>query len=185
MRAAASLGVAAGAAGQHGLAAHPPGVDRAERRCGESGEHARVRGDRIGNALAACEPGADELAGVALVDGRAGWADRLAAAAARDVQHSPGLVGRVVERGEFAGGQVDGVDAAAELDRVRAGGELVFPGAEVGPGDGHGVVVGGRPRPQAIGRSGDEGGCRGSHRPRARLHACSNRFAETVFRTRP
>ena len=48
-----ALGVAAGAAGQHGLAAHPAGVDRAERRRGEGGEHARVRGDRLGDALAA------------------------------------------------------------------------------------------------------------------------------------
>ena len=140
VRAAAGLGVAAGAAGQDGLAAHPAGVDRAERRRGEGGEHARVRGDRLGDALAAGEPGADELAGVALVDGRAGRADGLAAVAARD--------GRLaVERGEFAGGGVDHVGAGAELDRVRAvlGGELVFPGAEVARATG---VVGGRPGPE-------------------------------------
>jgi hypothetical protein len=44
-------------------------VDRAERRRGQGGEHARVRGDGLGDALAAGESGADELAGVALVDG--------------------------------------------------------------------------------------------------------------------
>jgi hypothetical protein len=88
-------------------------VDRAERRRGEGGEHARVRGDGLGDALAACETGADELAGVALVDSGAGRADGFAAVAARGVQHSPGLVGTVVDRGQLAGGQVDGIDAAA------------------------------------------------------------------------
>ena len=68
VRAAARMGVTAGAARQDGLAAHPPGVDRAERGGGEGGEHARVRGDRLGDALAACETRADELPGVALVD---------------------------------------------------------------------------------------------------------------------
>ena len=42
VRAAAGVGVAAGAAGQDGLAAHPAGVDRAEGGGGEGGEHARV-----------------------------------------------------------------------------------------------------------------------------------------------
>ena len=119
VRAAAGVGVAAGAAGQDGLAAHPAGVDRAERRRGEGGEHARVRGDRLGDALASGQSGADELAGVALVDLRAGRADGLAAVAAGDVEHAAGSW-RVVDGGEFAGGQVDDVDAAAELDRVRA-----------------------------------------------------------------
>jgi hypothetical protein len=77
--AAPGVAVAAGAAGQDGLAAHPPGVDGAERGGGEGGEHARVRDDGGGDALAACESGADELAGVALVDLRAGGADGLAA----------------------------------------------------------------------------------------------------------
>ena len=68
VRAAPGLGVAAGSAGQHGLAAHAPGVDRPERGCGEGGEHARVRGDGLGDAFAAGETGADELPGVPLVD---------------------------------------------------------------------------------------------------------------------
>jgi hypothetical protein len=113
VRAAAGLGVAAWAAGQDGLAAHLPGVDRAERRRGEGGEHARVRGDGLGDALAARQTGADELAGVALVDGRAGRADFLAAVAARGVQHSPGFDGTVIDRGKLAGSEVDGIDAAA------------------------------------------------------------------------
>ena len=163
MRAAPSLGVAAGAARQHGLAAHPAGVHRAERRRGESGEHARVRGDGLGDALAAGQSGPDELPGIPLVHRRAGRADRLAAVAAGDVQHSPVLGGGVVDRGGLAAGQVDGVDAAAQPDRVRAvaaGGELAFPGAEVSPGDGVGVV-GGRPGSRAGQRFGTQGGCRG------------------------
>ena len=69
VRAAACCGVAAGSAGQDGLAAHPAGVDRAEGGGGEGGEHARVRGDGLGDALAARESGADELPGVLFVDG--------------------------------------------------------------------------------------------------------------------
>ena len=67
VRAAPGVGVTAGAARQDGLAAHAAGVDRAERGGGEGGEHARVRGDRVGDALAAGQARADELAGVPLV----------------------------------------------------------------------------------------------------------------------
>ena len=157
-----ALGVAAGSAGQDGLAAHPAGVDRAEGRRGEGGEHARVRGDRLGDALAARQARADELPGVALVDRGAGRADRFAAVPARDVQHSPVLGGGVVDRGELAGGQVDGVDTSAQPDGVGAvsgGGELAFPRVEVG-------VVGGRPRSRAGVRFGTQGGCRGGHEVR-------------------
>jgi hypothetical protein len=156
VRAAPGPGVAAGAAGQDGLAAHPPGVDRAERRRGERREYARVACDRLRDALASGEPGADELPGVALVGRRAGGADGLAAVPARD--------GRLaVEGGEFAGCQVDHVGAGAELDRVRAGvlgGELVFPGAEVGAGNRG--VVGGRPGSRARYGFGTRSGGRGS-----------------------
>ena len=168
VRAAARVGVAAGTAGQHGLAAHPPGVDRAERRGGEGGEHARMRGDRLGDALAAGQARADELAGVALVDGRAGRADGFAAVAARDVQHAAGLGGGVVDRGGLAGGQVDGVDAAAQPDRVRAvpvvaswrsqawksAQVMISVSSAVAPGPGPGMG------------SGLEGGCRGGHEAR-------------------
>ena len=121
VRAAPGLGVAAGTAGQDGLAAHAPGVDRPEARGGEGGEHARMRRDGLGDALAAGHTGADELPGVALVDLRAGRADGLAAVAARHVQHSPGLAGRVVDRGDLARGPVDGLDAAVQADGVGAG----------------------------------------------------------------
>jgi hypothetical protein len=92
VRAAALAVVAAGAAGQDGLAAHAAGVDRAEAGGGEGREHARVRGDGLGYAFAAGQPGADELAGVALVDLGAGRADGLAAVAACGEQDAVGSV---------------------------------------------------------------------------------------------
>ena len=162
VRAAAGVWVAAGAAGQHGLAAHPAGVHRPERGGGEGGEHARMLRDGLRDVLAAHEPGPDELAGVALVDGRAGRADGLAAVAARGEQHAAGLGAGVVDRGELAGGQVDRVDPALQADRVgtaAGGGVLVGGGEEVGPGDGG--VVGGCPDPRAVVWSGDEGNRRG------------------------
>ena len=160
MWAATRLGITAGTAGQYGLAAHPPGVHRAERWRGEGGEHARVRRDGLGDALAPGQARADQLPGVPLVGGRTRGANGLAAV--------PALGGDLaVEGGEFAGGQVDHVGAVAELDRVGAGavgGELVFPGAEVCPGGGG--VVGGRPRSRAGERFGTQGGCRGGHEVR-------------------
>ena len=96
-----------------------------------------------GDAFASGQARADELPGVALVHLRAGRADGLAAVAAWNGQHSPGLDSGVVERRGLPGGQVDDVGPAAQPDRAGAGagaGELAFPGAEVGPGDGLGVV---------------------------------------------
>jgi hypothetical protein len=163
--------VAAGAAGQDGLAAPALGVHRAERGGGEGGEHARVPADGGGDAFAPGEARADELAGVALVDLGAGGADVLAAVAARGQQHPVGFTGCVVDGAQFAGGQVDGVDAAAQPDRVGAvagGGELLFPAAEVAAreagGDVGGAVVGVRPRTQAgVAGPGCEGDRRGGH----------------------
>ena len=118
----------------------------------EGGEHARVRGDRLGYAFAAGQAGADELAGVAFVDLGAGRADALAAVAARGEQHAAGFGGGVVHGAQLAGGQVDGVDAAFEPDG---------PGAQAGavgladfavkfvPGQGDGGVVGGLSHPRA------------------------------------
>ena len=65
-----------------------------------------------GTSLPPMRPGADELAGVAFVDGRAGRADGLAAVAARGEQHAAGLGTGVEDRGEFAGSQVNRVDPA-------------------------------------------------------------------------
>ena len=67
----------------------------------------------LGDALAAGQSGADELAGVALVHLRAGRTDGLAAVAAGDVQDAAGFGRAVVDGYQLAGGKVDGVDAAA------------------------------------------------------------------------
>ena len=151
VRAAAGVRVAAGTAGQGSLSTHPPGMDRAERGCGQGGEHARMLRDGLRDALAAGQPSTDELAGVALVDLGAGRAHGLAPVAARGQQHPAGLGSGVVDGREFTGGQVDSVDAAPELDRVGAAagrGELAFGVEEVSPGDRVGVV-GGFPRSPA------------------------------------
>ena len=139
MRAAACVRIAAGTAGQDGLAAHPPGVDRPERGGGEGGEHARMRRDRVGDAFAAGQACADELAGVALVDLRAGGADGLAAVAARGEQHPAGLGRRVVDRGAVRRSRGrwrrSGPGAGWGGCTGRCG-VLVIRGEEVGPGRG-------------------------------------------------
>ena len=144
--------------GQDGLAAQAAGVDRAEGGGGEGGEHARVRGDRLGDAFASGQARADELAGVPLVHRRAGRANSLAAVAARGGR-------RAVEGSQFAGGQVDHVGAAVELDRVRAaavGGELAFPAAEVRACWSRWCRRRSPPIPSRR-WFGTESGCRGSH----------------------
>jgi hypothetical protein len=50
-----------------GVAFDDPGVHRAERGCGEGGEHGRVGGDGFGDAFAPDEQASDDLVGVALV----------------------------------------------------------------------------------------------------------------------
>ena len=85
VRAAPVFGVAAGAARQHGLAAHAAGVDRAEGGGGEGGEHARVGSDRFGDALATGQARAHQLPGVALIQRRAGGAGGFAAVAAGEL----------------------------------------------------------------------------------------------------
>ena len=121
----------------------------------------------VGDALAAGQPGADELAGVALVHRRAGGAGGFAAVPAGQQQDPAGLAGRRVHRPDFAGGQVDRADGALDLHRVvtAAGvGQFLLPLGEVGAGAGPGVVVvGGRSRPRAVVWSGGEGDRRGSH----------------------
>ena len=150
VRAAAGVGVAAGAAGQHGLAAHPAGVDRAEGGGGEGGEHARVRGDRLGDALAAGQARADELAGVALVDGRAGRADGFAAVAARGAARpSPYEAGRARRWPGRSCRCGCGAGSGASSRRSAASWRSQRPEVSA---SGHGGVVGGRPRSRAGGR---------------------------------
>jgi hypothetical protein len=89
VRAAPGAGIASWSARENGRAAHSPGMDRPKGGGGQGGEHARVRSDRVGDALASHEPSANELAGIALVDLGAGRADRLTAVAARICRTRP------------------------------------------------------------------------------------------------
>src|SRR5262249_2502893 len=70
----AGFALPARSAGQHSAVFLAAGVDRAERRRGQRDDDARVVGDGGGDALAAGEPGADELVGVGAVDLGAGRA---------------------------------------------------------------------------------------------------------------
>ena len=167
MRAGAAGGVAAGTAGQHRPAALAAGVNGAEARCGEGGEHARMGRYGLGYPFAPGEPGADELPGVTFVDGRAGRAGGLAAVTAGDLQHSARLGGGVIHAAQLAGGQVDGVDAALEPDRVRAqAGALGLAdlARQLVPRQGDGrVAYGGLSQPRTRVRAGAEGDRRGGH----------------------
>jgi len=120
VRAAAFLVIPARPARQHGLAAHAPRVHRAEGRGSQGREHARMPGHRLRDALAAGEPGEDQLAGVLLVDPRAGQTHTFAAVAARHQQHTARLGDGVVHEPPLSGGQIDGVEAAFEPDRPGA-----------------------------------------------------------------
>jgi Reverse transcriptase (RNA-dependent DNA polymerase) len=84
VRADALAGVAAGAAGQDGPAAHPPRMHGPERGGGDGGERAPMPGHGLGDAFAAGQPGPDELPGVPLEHLRAGRADGFAAGGADD-----------------------------------------------------------------------------------------------------
>ena len=89
---------------------------------------------RLRHALAAREPGADQLVGVGPVGLGAGRADRGAAVPACGVDHPIGSVGSADNAEDFPGGGVDVVDLAAQADRPRAapgGGGLGKPGRVV------------------------------------------------------
>ena len=117
----AEVGLAPGAAPGHLPAAGDhAGVNRAEGGRGEGREHARVRGDRRGHALAPGQPGADQLVGVGPVSRGTGRADRSPAVTARQVDHLVRGVLRV-ERGEdLPGTGIDVADGAAQPDRANA-----------------------------------------------------------------
>ena len=69
VRATPLVRVAAGTAGQAAAtAAGADGVHWAEPRRGQGDEHARMAGDRLGDALAAGQPRPDDLPGITLVD---------------------------------------------------------------------------------------------------------------------
>ena len=112
--------VPARTAGQYPLTPNTPGMDRAERWCGESDEHAGMVGDLGGDAFAAGQPGPDELVGVGPVDlgarRAAGGPPRLAG----DRQNPAGLVHGRVAVDQLAGGAVDVIDAATQQHGLQA-----------------------------------------------------------------
>jgi hypothetical protein len=124
----AGSGVAAGvarfglapalAAAGAGAVPDGPGVDRAEGRGGEGGEHRRVGGHGGGDAFAAGEPGADEVEGVTAVGVGAAGAGGDPPVAAR-------LVHRVV-------GQGIGVGMARSSSPVAGSTWLIWPCSRMG-----------------------------------------------------
>jgi len=95
-------------------------VHRSEGWCGEGGEYARMLSDGGGDALAAGEPGTDELEGVGPVDLGTGSALGSAAGLAGDRQDAAGLVDGGIAVQQFAGGAIDVIDAAAQQNRLQA-----------------------------------------------------------------
>jgi hypothetical protein len=126
VRAGQSAAVSAGLAAPSRPASQSPAVfltlhmDRAERRCRDCGEHARVSGNGAGDSLAAAETSADELVGVSAVDLRARRAAGGAAGLAGDRQDAAGLVDGGVAVEQFAGGPVDVINAATQQNRLQA-----------------------------------------------------------------
>jgi hypothetical protein len=96
------------------------GVDRAEGGCGEGNEDTRVGGDGVGDALAAAQPGSDELVGIGAVDLGARRAARGAAGLAGDGQDSARFVDAGVTVQQFPGSPVDVIDAASHQDGLYA-----------------------------------------------------------------
>jgi hypothetical protein len=74
----------------------------------------------VRDALAAGEPGAEELVGVCAVDLCAGRAAGCAAGLARDGQDAARFVDGGVAVEQFAGGSIDVIDAAAQQNRLQA-----------------------------------------------------------------
>jgi hypothetical protein len=105
-----------------GVPVHRAGVDRAEGRGGEGGEHRLVAGDGRGDALAADQASTQELVGVAAVDLGAGQADQGAAVAAGFVDVPVGQLCCGPPGEALAGGPVDGVDGAGQSDGSGAAG---------------------------------------------------------------
>ena len=131
-------------------------MDRAEGRGGEGGEYERVPGHGLGDALAAGQPGADQVEGVAAVGFGAAGAGGGAAVAAGLVDHVVGQVVGADRAGDLSGRGVDVADGAAQQDGAGAGGG--------GPHVGQPGVVG--VQPDRGGREGDLFAGRGRQRSR-------------------
>lgn len=92
--------------------------------------------DRLRNALAAAQPGADHLVGAGAVDVGARRALRGPAGLAGDRQDATRLVEGGVSVQQFAGGPVEVVDAAAQQNRLQAAARV--PGGACGGVGGQG-----------------------------------------------
>nr|WP_246090102.1 hypothetical protein [Nonomuraea deserti] len=146
----ADLGVAASVAGQYLAVPLPPRVDRSKRRRGKSHEQAWVSADRFRHALAADQPGPDELVRVGSVDLGAGRAAGDPPGFARHAKDAVGFGSGGVAVQESAGGAVVVVDFAVQVDGLAAAAgalDLAGPAVVVGlvePVDhpGHSVRVG-------------------------------------------
>src|SRR5262245_17599011 len=93
------------------VASVAPSVDHAERRCRQRHEHSGMLRDGLGDALAAAQPGCDELVRIAAVSLRARPADGLAPVATRLAQHAVRLAVRAPDDLPVSA-------AAARLDRA-------------------------------------------------------------------
>ena len=91
-----------------------------QRRRGQRDEDARMVRDGGRDALAAGQPGVDELVGIGAVDLGAGRAAGGAAGLAGDRQDAAGLVDGGVAVDQFASAAVDVVGAAAQQNRLQA-----------------------------------------------------------------
>jgi hypothetical protein len=112
------------------------GGHRPEAWCRECGEHARMRAYGFGDALAAGQPGPDDLPRVAPVQLRAGPADLLATVAAWDTKDAARLGGGVIKTGSLAGDAIDSIDAAMQahwVSAVTSCGKLLLPAREIVP----------------------------------------------------
>src|SRR5437899_472348 len=78
-----------------------------------------MRGNGVRDALAAGQPGTDQLVSVIAVHLRARWAAGRAAGLARDRQDAAGLVNSGVTVEQFAGAPVDVIDAATQQNRLQ------------------------------------------------------------------
>ncbi len=118
MGAAGTLPV--GVAGQHEAPLGLAGVHAAEAGGGEGHEQPRMVGHGVGDALAALQPGREELVGVGPVGGGTGQAAGFPAGAAGLQQHPIRFPVAVVDGADLAGLAVGLVDPAGQADRVVA-----------------------------------------------------------------
>jgi hypothetical protein len=179
---ALGLGIA-GPARHGGAVLGAAGVDRPEGRRGEGHEQPRVGGDSLGQALAAAQPGGDQVPGVPAIGLGAGRADAGPAVAVRLEQHPVRLVLGGVGLADFAGTLVGLLHAAGQSDRVGTVGSppnLALPAGQCRRvGRRLGQLVGSR----QVGRGGGPHGpdsSRGGHaRPPPLSHYCVNRVIES------